>query len=81
MKKLKTNFVDLRTNYDKTDNYLYNLLKSNFDLVIDKNYDLLFHFILVLERTVLNVNGPEYFIQERIACLIVANNNKPIAIR
>lgn len=43
MKELKINFVDFWPNYDNTDNYFYNLLKSNYDLVIDENPDLLFY--------------------------------------
>ena len=43
MKELKINFVDFWPNYDKTDNYFYNLLKSNYDLVIDENPDILFY--------------------------------------
>ena len=44
MKELKINFVDFWPNYDKTDNYFYNLLKSNYSLVIDEeNPDLLFY--------------------------------------
>lgn len=43
MKTIKINFVDFWPNYDKTDNYFYNLLKSNYDLVIDENPDVLFY--------------------------------------
>lgn len=43
MKTIKINFVDFWPNYDKTDNYFYNLLKSHYDLVIDENPDLLFY--------------------------------------
>jgi hypothetical protein len=43
MKELKINFVDFWPNYDKKDNYFYNLLTSNYDLVIDENPDLLFY--------------------------------------
>ena len=43
MKQLKINFTDFWPNYDKTDNYFYNLLSSHYDLVIDENPDLLFY--------------------------------------
>jgi hypothetical protein len=43
MTELKINFVDFWPNYEKTDNYFYNLLKSNYDLVIDENPDVLFY--------------------------------------
>ena len=43
MKELKINFVDFWPNYDKTDNYFYNLLKHNYTLIIDENPDLLFY--------------------------------------
>lgn len=43
MKTIKINFVDFWPNYDKTDNYFYNLLKPYYDLVIDENPDLLFY--------------------------------------
>lgn len=43
MKELKINFTDFWPNYDKTDNYFYNLLKSDYKLVIDENPDLLFY--------------------------------------
>lgn len=43
MKVLKLNFTDFWPNYDKTDNYFYNLLKVDYDLVIDENPDVLFY--------------------------------------
>jgi alpha(1,3/1,4) fucosyltransferase len=43
MKILKINFTDFWPNYDKKDNYFYNLLSSNYDLVIDENPDMLFY--------------------------------------
>ena len=43
MKTLKINFTDFWPHYNKTDNYFYNLLQSNYDLVIDENPDLLFY--------------------------------------
>lgn len=43
MKELKINFTDFWPNYDKTDNYFYNLLKSDYDLVIDDNPEVLFY--------------------------------------
>jgi alpha(1,3/1,4) fucosyltransferase len=43
MKELKINFTDFWPNYDKKDNYFYNLLETNYDLVIDENPDLLFY--------------------------------------
>jgi hypothetical protein len=43
MKELKINFTDFWPNYDKTDNYFYNLLKSHYDLFIDENPDVLFY--------------------------------------
>jgi hypothetical protein len=43
MRKLKINFTDFWPNFDKTDNYFYNLLESHYALVIDKNPDLLFY--------------------------------------
>lgn len=43
MKELKINFTDFWPHHNKTDNYFYNLLQSNYDLVIDENPDLLFY--------------------------------------
>ena len=43
MKELKINFTDFWPNYDKTDNYFYNLLKSDYYLVIDENPNILFY--------------------------------------
>lgn len=43
MKTIKINFVDFWPNYDKTDNYFYNLLKHKYSLIIDENPDLLFY--------------------------------------
>ena len=43
MKELKINFTDFWPKYDKKDNYFYNLLSSNYDLVIDENPDMLFY--------------------------------------
>jgi hypothetical protein len=43
MKEIKINFVDFWPNYDKTDNYFYNLLILRYDVVIDENPDLLFY--------------------------------------
>lgn len=43
MKKIKINFVDFWTGFDKTNNYFYNLLSQKYDLVIDENPDILFY--------------------------------------
>lgn len=43
MKTIKINFTDFWPNYDKTNNYFYNLLNSNYDLVIDENPEVLFY--------------------------------------
>lgn len=43
MKKIKINFVDFWTGFDKTNNYFYNLLIQKYDLVIDENPDILFY--------------------------------------
>ena len=49
MKVLKINFTDFWPNYDKTDNYFYNLLKTNYDLVIDEKPEILFYSSFGLE--------------------------------
>lgn len=43
MKEIKINFVDFWPNFDKTNNYFYNLLQQYYTLVIDENPDLLFY--------------------------------------
>lgn len=43
MKELKINFVDFWPDYDKKDNYFYNLLKRQYTLIIDETPDLLFY--------------------------------------
>lgn len=43
MKKIKINFVDFWTGFDKTNNYFYNLLIQKYDLIIDENPDILFY--------------------------------------
>lgn len=43
MKELKINFTDFWPNYDKKDNYFYDVLKDSYDLVIDEDPDLLFY--------------------------------------
>lgn len=43
MKELKINFTDFWPNYDKENNYFYNLLKTNYDLVINEDPDVLFY--------------------------------------
>ena len=45
MKSIKINFCDWWSGFDKTDNYFYNLLKENFDVVISNNPDYIFFSI------------------------------------
>lgn len=42
MKKIKIDFTDWWSGFDKTDNYFYNLLKEEFDVEISNNPDYLF---------------------------------------
>ena len=41
-KKIKINFSDWWSGFDKTDNYFYNLLNEEFDVEISNNPDFLF---------------------------------------
>ena len=41
-KKIKINFTDFWGDFDKTNNYFYNLLKNEFDVEISKNPDYIF---------------------------------------
>lgn len=41
MKKIKIDFVDFWGGFDKTNNYFYNLLKLNYDVIIDQNPDFI----------------------------------------
>jgi len=43
MKKIKINFVDFWPDFNKTNNYFYNLLIQKYELSIDENPDLLFY--------------------------------------
>lgn len=43
MKEIKVNFVDFWTNFDKTNNYFYNLLIQKYKIIIDENPELLFY--------------------------------------
>ena len=38
MKKIKINFTDWWSGFDKTNNYFYNLLKDEFDIEISNGY-------------------------------------------
>tara|TARA_R110000868_G_scaffold14457_5_gene67381 strand:- start:32258 stop:32704 length:447 start_codon:yes stop_codon:yes gene_type:complete len=42
MKEIKINFVDFWPGFDKTNNYFYNLLVQNYNVVIDENPNFLF---------------------------------------
>ncbi len=42
MKKIRINFTDFWSGFDKTNNYFYNLLKEEFDIEISNNPDYLF---------------------------------------
>jgi hypothetical protein len=44
-KKIKINFSDFWGGFDKTNNYFYNLLKDDFDVIITDNPDYLFFSI------------------------------------
>jgi hypothetical protein len=43
MKEIKVNFVDFWSDFDKTNNYFYNLLIQKYKVIIDGNPDLLFY--------------------------------------
>jgi hypothetical protein len=45
MKTIKINFVDFWGDFDKTNNYFYNLLKQNFNIEISNNPDFLFYSV------------------------------------
>jgi len=45
LKKIKINFVDFWDDFDKTNNYFYNLLKQEFDIEISNNPDFLFYSV------------------------------------
>jgi len=43
MKEIKINFVDFWPNFDKKNNYFYNLLIQKYKVIIDENPELLFY--------------------------------------
>lgn len=43
MKEIKINFTDFWPDLDKTNNYFYNLLSEQYNVIIDENPDLLFY--------------------------------------
>ena len=43
MKEIKINFVDFWSNFDKTNNYFYNLLIQQYIILIDENPQILFY--------------------------------------
>lgn len=45
LKKIKINFADFWGDFDKTNNYFYNLLKQEFDIEISNNPDFLFYSV------------------------------------
>ncbi len=45
MRTIKINFSDWWGGFDKTDNYFYNLLKDNYNIIISDNPDYLFFSI------------------------------------
>ena len=66
MKSVKINFCDWWSGFNKTDNYFYNLLKENFDVVISDNPDYIFFSIFGNENLKYNCKKI-FFTGENIA--------------
>ena len=43
MKEIKINFTDFWANFDKKDNFFYNLLSQNYNVIIDNNPDFIIY--------------------------------------